>query len=87
MKAVETEIALTLDRAASDKIITIPSGLSADIVASLLIDAVEGMKCRRQDMEEVDETVATCSRSSSDAADPLSCHVALRVDRLTSGKL
>lgn len=57
MKAVETEIALTLDRAASDKIITIPSGLSADIVASLLIDAVEGMKCRRQDMEEVDETV------------------------------
>lgn len=57
MKAVETEIALTLDRAASDKIITIPSGLSADIVASLLVDAVEGMKCRRQDMEDVGETV------------------------------
>jgi AcrR family transcriptional regulator len=53
MKTVEAEIALSLQRAAEADIITIPSGLSADIIASLLIDAIQGMKSRRQDIEEV----------------------------------
>ncbi|MDH4441233.1 MAG: helix-turn-helix domain containing protein [Rhizobium sp.] len=57
MKAVEVEIALALQRAADAYIITIPSGLSAEIIASLLIDAIQGMKSRRQTIEEVAEAI------------------------------
>jgi AcrR family transcriptional regulator len=57
MKAVEVEIALALQRAADGDIITIPSGLSAEIIASLLIDAIQGMKSRLQDIEEVAEAI------------------------------
>jgi hypothetical protein len=57
MKAVEAEIALALNRAAEIKDITIPSGLSADIIASLLIDAIQGMKSRRQSIGEVAEAI------------------------------
>ena len=57
MKVVEAEIALALNRATEAKLITIPSDLSADIVASLLIDAIQGMKSRRQDIEEVAEAI------------------------------
>lgn len=53
MKAVEAEIALALNRAAETREITIPSGLSANVIASLLIDAIQGMKSRRQSIEEV----------------------------------
>ncbi|RKE80077.1 TetR family transcriptional regulator [Rhizobium sp. AG855] len=57
MKAVEEEIARELSRSEAARVITFPSGLSSEIVASLLIDAVEGMKCRRQDIEELDDTI------------------------------
>lgn len=57
MKIVEEEITLALNRALDADIITIPSGLSADIIASLLIDAIQGMKSRRQDIEEVAEAI------------------------------
>ena len=57
MKSVEAEISLALRLAVTSKAITIPSGLSADIIASLLIDAVQGMKCRRQDIEEVADAI------------------------------
>jgi AcrR family transcriptional regulator len=57
MKTVEVEIALALRRAVEANIITIPSGLSADIIASLLIDAIEGMKSRRQGIDEVAEAI------------------------------
>ncbi|WP_165826200.1 TetR/AcrR family transcriptional regulator [Rhizobium wuzhouense] len=57
MKAVEEEIARELSRSEAAQVITFPSGLSSEIVASLLIDAVEGMKCRRQDIEELDDTI------------------------------
>jgi AcrR family transcriptional regulator len=57
MKTVEVEITFALNRAVEADIITIPSGLSADIVASLLIDAIQGMKSRRQDIEEVAEAI------------------------------
>jgi AcrR family transcriptional regulator len=53
MKAVEAEIALALEREAARKAITFPSGMSADIVASVLVDAIDGMKSRRQHIEDV----------------------------------
>lgn len=57
MKSVEVEITLALNRAVEADIITIPSGLSTEIISSLLIDAVQGMKSRRQDIEEVAEAI------------------------------
>ncbi|KQW27997.1 hypothetical protein ASE36_16190 [Rhizobium sp. Root274] len=57
MKAVEAEIALALTHAADTKAITIPSGLSAVVIASLMIDAIQGMKSRRQSIEEVAEAI------------------------------
>jgi AcrR family transcriptional regulator len=57
MKAVEAEIAFALQRASETQIITIPSDLSADIIASLLIDAIQGMKSRRQSIVEVAEAI------------------------------
>lgn len=57
MKAIEAEIARALVGATKTKTITIPSGLSAEIIASLLIDAIQGMKSRRQDVEDVAEAI------------------------------